>query len=271
MAACPRAADPPRPPASAPVETPPLRRRCPSGSRRPWGRELPPQPGPVLLLLLPLPPLPAQVLIPTPPRRRHLLQCPRPRWASYLERKKTRSLGVGAPSVRGGGRRRPATREATATAPRPRRSRVPFTRLSQGKGLSLELARGPIPLRALTGFFLELVDSFVRASGLTVHVASAVQPAVRLGRLYAVDGGDPEVWFAALGVCSFSAAVDAHGHALAIRRRLRDSPVAARAVGIAVGACTWTGRGHRVEGCGWGESWQGARGWGRASSHLWLS
>lgn len=92
---------------------------------------------------------------------------------------------------------------------RPCRSRVPSTRLAQGKGLSLEFARAPIPLRALTRFFLELVDSqaevtgvFVVASGLTVHVASAVQPAVWLGQLRAVDGDDPEVRFAALGVYS---------------------------------------------------------------------
>lgn len=92
----------------APVETPPVAvaaRRRPSASRRPPGRELPPQPGPVLLS-----PLPARVLIPTPPRGGTCCDARDLGGVRLWKGKKTRSLGVGAPSVRrSGGETGPAT------------------------------------------------------------------------------------------------------------------------------------------------------------------
>lgn len=173
-----RGLDPPRPPASAPVETPPRhrrrRRRRPSASST-TGSGAPAPAWPCSAVAAP-----GSGSDPDSSSTAAPVAMPETSVGFVSGKEKTaRSLGVGAPSVR---RRREAQardlrgdgdRAAAASRPlSPPPRKGPFPRVRQ----STYPAPGTDP-----GLFLELVDSqaevtgvFVVASGLTVHVASSV-------------------------------------------------------------------------------------------------
>lgn len=120
-------------------------------------------------------------------------------------------------------------REAQARDLRRRRPQAAAASRPLASPRSTEPARAPILLRALTRFFLELVDSQAEVTessvwwlGLIWSMSLALSNQLCGSANSAVDGGDPEVRFAAEFIADLRPLTPTP--TLAIRRRLRDSP-----------------------------------------------